>query len=174
MTTGSQHDPLPPGQWKIESISWRPQFHYNPDLFWDAKPGDPETTIQPGPNSPVGVVWIGLDLDHYGLHGTPEPGKSADRLPRVRAADELGRGAARGNGQAGHARGVSMTRKRRDRRIPAGIVFMAFCAGMIFAWWLQSYGPPQPAIDEDGTASNRGGRPPRQPRRREAKAVRRT
>jgi lipoprotein-anchoring transpeptidase ErfK/SrfK len=75
VTTGSQHDPLPPGQWKVKSVNWRPLFHYNPDLFWDAKPGDAKTTIQPGPNSPVGVVWIGLDLEHYGLHGTPEPGQ---------------------------------------------------------------------------------------------------
>jgi lipoprotein-anchoring transpeptidase ErfK/SrfK len=75
VTTGSQHDPLPPGQWKVKSVNWRPLFHYNPDLFWDAKPGDSKSTIQPGPNSPVGVVWIGLDLDHYGLHGTPEPGE---------------------------------------------------------------------------------------------------
>jgi lipoprotein-anchoring transpeptidase ErfK/SrfK len=75
VTTGSRHDPLPPGQWKVKGVSWRPRFHYNPDLFWDAKPGDSKSTIQPGPNSPVGVVWIGLDLDHYGLHGTPEPGE---------------------------------------------------------------------------------------------------
>jgi lipoprotein-anchoring transpeptidase ErfK/SrfK len=75
VTTGSRHDPLPPGRWTVEGVSWRPRFHYNPDLFWDAKPGDSKSTIQPGPNSPVGVVWIGLDLNHYGLHGTPEPGE---------------------------------------------------------------------------------------------------
>jgi lipoprotein-anchoring transpeptidase ErfK/SrfK len=75
VTTGSQHDPLPSGQWKVTSVSWRPVFHYNPDLFWDAKPNDSKSTIQAGPNNPVGVVWIGLDLDHYGLHGTPEPGQ---------------------------------------------------------------------------------------------------
>jgi lipoprotein-anchoring transpeptidase ErfK/SrfK len=74
VTTGSQHDPLPAGHWKVTSVSWRPVFHYNPDLFWDAKPNDSKTTIKAGPNNPVGVVWIGLDLEHYGLHGTPEPG----------------------------------------------------------------------------------------------------
>ena len=73
VTTGSAHDPLPPGQWKVTSVTWRPAFHYNPDLFWDAKPGDAKSTIKPGPNNPVGVVWIGLDLEHYGLHGTPDP-----------------------------------------------------------------------------------------------------
>jgi hypothetical protein len=34
---------------------------------------DGTATIKAGPNNPVGVVWIGLDLEHYGLHGTPEP-----------------------------------------------------------------------------------------------------
>jgi lipoprotein-anchoring transpeptidase ErfK/SrfK len=73
VTTGSQHDPLPPGQWQVKSVLWRPVFHYNPNLFWDAKPGDSRGTIKPGPNNPVGVVWIGLDLEHYGIHGTAEP-----------------------------------------------------------------------------------------------------
>jgi lipoprotein-anchoring transpeptidase ErfK/SrfK len=75
VTTGSEHDPLPRGQWKVTGVKWRPAFHYNPDLFWDARPGDAKTTIKPGPNNPVGVVWIGLDLEHYGLHGTPDPGR---------------------------------------------------------------------------------------------------
>jgi lipoprotein-anchoring transpeptidase ErfK/SrfK len=43
-------------------------------LFWDAKAKDTKATIKPGPNNPVGVVWIDLNLEHYGLHGTPEPG----------------------------------------------------------------------------------------------------
>ena len=74
VTTGSTHDPLPVGNWKVTAILWHPVFHYNPTLFWDAKAQDGRTTIKPGPNSPVGVVWISLDLEHYGLHGTPEPG----------------------------------------------------------------------------------------------------
>ena len=32
-------------------------------------------TIKPGPNNPVGVVWISLSIKGYGIHGTPEPGK---------------------------------------------------------------------------------------------------
>jgi len=74
VTTGSEHDPLPPGNWKVTAIYPHPNFHYNPKLFWDAKPDDTAATIKPGPNNPVGVVWIDLDLEHYGLHGTPEPG----------------------------------------------------------------------------------------------------
>jgi lipoprotein-anchoring transpeptidase ErfK/SrfK len=74
VTTGSEHDPLPTGDWKVTSVGWHPVFHYNPDLFWDAKATQTKATIKPGPNSPVGVVWIDLSLEHYGLHGTPEPG----------------------------------------------------------------------------------------------------
>ena len=74
VTTGSEHDPLPIGDWKVTGLQWNPPFHYNPALFWDAKPKDTKATLKPGPNNPVGVVWIDLNLDHYGLHGTPEPG----------------------------------------------------------------------------------------------------
>jgi lipoprotein-anchoring transpeptidase ErfK/SrfK len=74
VTTGSAHDPLPIGDWKVTGVQWNPPFHYNPALFWDAKAKDTKATIKPGPNNPVGVVWIDLNLDHYGLHGTPEPG----------------------------------------------------------------------------------------------------
>jgi len=75
VTSGSSHDPLPLGNWKIRSVVWMPEFHYNPDLFWDAKVTDTKATIKPGPNNPVGVVWIDLSVEHYGLHGTPEPSR---------------------------------------------------------------------------------------------------
>jgi len=74
-TIGSEHDPLPVGDWKIRGIGRNPEFHYNPELFWDAKPGDTKATIKPGPNNPVGVVWIDLSKAHYGIHGTPEPSR---------------------------------------------------------------------------------------------------
>lgn len=73
VTTGSEHDPLPIGEWKVTGIQFNPRFHYNPDLFWDADPSHTKATIQPGPNNPVGLVWINLSKEHYGLHGTPEP-----------------------------------------------------------------------------------------------------
>ena len=75
VTTGSIHDPLPVGDWIVAGVDWHPKFHYNPKLFWDANPRDTRATIEPGPNNPVGVVWISLNLEHYGLHGTPEPGR---------------------------------------------------------------------------------------------------
>jgi lipoprotein-anchoring transpeptidase ErfK/SrfK len=74
VTTGSEHDPLPIGDWKVVGVQWHPVFHYNPNLFWDARPQDARADIKPGPNNPVGVVWVALSKEHYGLHGTPEPG----------------------------------------------------------------------------------------------------
>jgi len=75
VSSGSLHDPLPSGEWKVTGVAWRPIFHYNPDLFWDADPKDGAVSIKAGPNNPVGVVWIAINLEHYGLHGTPEPGR---------------------------------------------------------------------------------------------------
>lgn len=72
-STGSEHDPLPVGLWKVNGVAPRPDYHYNPKLFWDAKPGDAKARIAPGPNNPVGAVWIALSKEHYGVHGTPEP-----------------------------------------------------------------------------------------------------
>jgi lipoprotein-anchoring transpeptidase ErfK/SrfK len=80
VTTGSEHDPLPIGEWKVTGIQYSPKFNYNPDLFWDADPSHSKATLTNGPNNPVGVVWIDLSKNHYGLHGTPEPaniGKTA-------------------------------------------------------------------------------------------------
>jgi lipoprotein-anchoring transpeptidase ErfK/SrfK len=74
VSSGSVHDPLPTGDYKVLGVGWRPVFNYNPDLFWDAKASDEKAAIKPGPNNPVGVVWISLSLEHYGIHGTPEPG----------------------------------------------------------------------------------------------------
>ena len=74
VSTGTDNDPLPIGTWKVNGVSKNPVYHYNPKLFWDAEPGDKKAKIQPGPNNPVGVAWIDLSKEHYGIHGTPIPG----------------------------------------------------------------------------------------------------
>lgn len=74
VSSGSKHDPLPIGRWKVLGVARDPVFKYNPKLFWDAKKGDQKATLPSGPNNPVGRVWIDLSKPHYGLHGTPEPG----------------------------------------------------------------------------------------------------
>jgi len=72
-STGSEHDPLPVGEWTVKGVSRDPTFNYNPDLFWDGEAGHAKAKIPPGPNNPVGVVWIDLSREHYGIHGSPEP-----------------------------------------------------------------------------------------------------
>lgn len=73
VTTGSEHDPLPIGEWKVNGIQFNPHFNYNPELFWDADPSHSKARVPPGPNNPVGLVWIDLSKEHYGIHGAPEP-----------------------------------------------------------------------------------------------------
>ena len=75
VTTGSEHDPLPVGSWKVTGVERNPAFNYNPELFWDANPKHSKARIAPGPNNPVGVAWIDITKEHYGIHGTPEPGR---------------------------------------------------------------------------------------------------
>lgn len=70
---GSDHDPLPVGTWRILGVAKNPVFHYHPELFWDANPAHARAKLAPGPNNPVGVAWIDLSKENYGIHGTPEP-----------------------------------------------------------------------------------------------------
>ncbi|MDQ6647159.1 MAG: L,D-transpeptidase [Pseudomonadota bacterium] len=74
-STGSSHDPLPLGDWKIKGVGKHPTFHYNPKLFWDADAADTKAILPAGPNNPIGVVWVDLSKPHYGIHGTPEPSR---------------------------------------------------------------------------------------------------
>jgi lipoprotein-anchoring transpeptidase ErfK/SrfK len=72
-TMGSQHDPLPLGRWKVLGTAYNPPFHYNPKLFWDVPNSEEKQLLPPGPNGPVGVAWIDINKEHYGIHGTPDP-----------------------------------------------------------------------------------------------------
>lgn len=73
VSSGSEHDPLPIGEWKIQAVVRDPSFHYSPELFWDADPSHAKATIAPGPNNPVGAAWIDLSKPHYGIHGSAVP-----------------------------------------------------------------------------------------------------
>ena len=73
VTSGSSRDPLPLGTWGITGIARNPPFAYDPDLFWDVPDSEEEQQLPPGPNGPVGVVWIDLTREHYGIHGTNAP-----------------------------------------------------------------------------------------------------
>ena len=73
ISVGGPRDPLPNGKLKIANEVKDPVFYYNPALIWDAKPHYVKTQLAPGPNNPIGVVWMGLSKKHWGIHGTPEP-----------------------------------------------------------------------------------------------------
>src|SRR5262249_50308699 len=112
VTTGSEHDPLPIGEWKVTGVQHDPAFHYNPALFWDADPRQSKATIPPGPNNPAGVVWIDISRPHPGLPRTPAPSKIGQQethgRPRLAkwGAVELGGVEAGVARPARHARGV--------------------------------------------------------------------
>lgn len=72
-TMGSSQFPLPIGTWKILAVGHNPPWQYNPALLANAPKSDPKLEIPAGPNNPVGVVWIDLSKEHYGIHGTDEP-----------------------------------------------------------------------------------------------------
>lgn len=73
VTTGSENDPLPLGDWGVTGVAYNPPFAYDPELFWDVADSEESQQLPPGPNGPVGVVWIDLTKEHYGIHGTPAP-----------------------------------------------------------------------------------------------------
>jgi len=54
VTSGSEHDSLPLGNWTVTSIVRNPTYNYNPELFWDADPGNAKATVAAKPNNPVG------------------------------------------------------------------------------------------------------------------------
>jgi lipoprotein-anchoring transpeptidase ErfK/SrfK len=72
VTMGSTKYPLPIGKWKATTYAYLPPFLYQPNLLQNAKT-DKEVTLPPGPNGPVGVAWLDLTKEHYGIHGTNEP-----------------------------------------------------------------------------------------------------
>ena len=74
-TMPGPHDPLCYGTWNVLEIRRNPRFHYDPALFWDANRRHRKTTLPPGPNSPVGVVWIQLSVPNCGIHGTSDPSR---------------------------------------------------------------------------------------------------
>lgn len=70
-TLGSEYHPSPTGDYSVVSVTRDPWFHYQPALLGEGT-GD-NARIPPGPNSPVGAVWIALSKEHFGIHGTARP-----------------------------------------------------------------------------------------------------
>jgi lipoprotein-anchoring transpeptidase ErfK/SrfK len=74
-TIGSDSRPAPSGEHKVREVVRNPNYTYNPDYKFDGIDAKKPFTIAPGPNNPVGSVWIEVADDGYGIHGTPEPAK---------------------------------------------------------------------------------------------------
>jgi lipoprotein-anchoring transpeptidase ErfK/SrfK len=74
-TIGSKEKPAPSGTLKVTRVAKNPTYTYNPDYNFRGVKAKEEFTIKPGPNNPVGAVWIALNEKGYGIHGTPDPEK---------------------------------------------------------------------------------------------------
>jgi lipoprotein-anchoring transpeptidase ErfK/SrfK len=72
---GSAEKPAPSGTFKVRRVARNPDYHYDPKFAFKGVHTRRKLTIKPGPNNPVGLVWIDLTAPSYGIHGTPDPDK---------------------------------------------------------------------------------------------------
>ncbi len=72
---GSDEKPAPSGTLKVVGVARNPDYTYDPEYKFKGVKAKEKFTLKPGPNNPVGTVWIDLSEDSYGIHGTPEPDK---------------------------------------------------------------------------------------------------
>jgi lipoprotein-anchoring transpeptidase ErfK/SrfK len=70
---GSTEKPAPSGTFKVQAIAQNPTYTYNPEFKFKGVKANKKFEIAPGPNGPVGSVWIDLSAETYGIHGTAEP-----------------------------------------------------------------------------------------------------
>ncbi len=73
ISPGAGDNQSPAGNWKVDVISWMPEFRWDKSMLEDGQRSKNAYLLPPGPNNPVGIVWIGLSADGIGLHGTPFP-----------------------------------------------------------------------------------------------------
>ncbi|EPF80311.1 peptidase [Acinetobacter gyllenbergii] len=71
-TIGSTDTPSPTGTYKVVGVAKNPWYSYSPSNFVQGKNLKP-LSLPPGPNAPVGNIWIGLSKKSFGIHGTPNP-----------------------------------------------------------------------------------------------------
>lgn len=72
-TVGSEEKPSPSGTLKVTEIDPNPIYRYNPAYHFKGVHSRKPFKIRPGPNNPVGTMWINLSGEGYGIHGTPSP-----------------------------------------------------------------------------------------------------
>lgn len=74
-TIGSDAMPSPSGSHTVRAVAVNPTYHYNPRINRQQGDNDRPLTLPPGPNNPVGSVWIDLSKPTYGIHGTMTPSR---------------------------------------------------------------------------------------------------
>ena len=74
-TIGSTETPSPSGTHKVRAVALKPEYTYNPAINFTQGENKTVLTLPPGPNGPVGTVWIALTKPTYGIHGTPTPSR---------------------------------------------------------------------------------------------------
>ena len=67
-TVGSTTTPSPTGTHTVAVKVHEPNYTYTAD-------NGSKSILPPGPNNPVGSVWIGLSKPSYGIHGSPDPAR---------------------------------------------------------------------------------------------------
>jgi lipoprotein-anchoring transpeptidase ErfK/SrfK len=72
-TIGSTENPSPAGVHVVEGVAPMPDYTYNPKINFQQGDNTEVLRIPPGPNGPVGTMWIDLSEPTFGIHGTPEP-----------------------------------------------------------------------------------------------------
>jgi lipoprotein-anchoring transpeptidase ErfK/SrfK len=72
-TLGSRYTPSPEGDFRVTRVARDPDWLYQPAILHGVDDDDEEALIPPGPNVPVGTVWMALNRPHYGIHGTNAP-----------------------------------------------------------------------------------------------------
>ena len=80
VTIGSAQTESPIGDWTVRTVANMPNFRYDKAMLNKGERSSNFHMLPPGPNNPVGVIWIALNKKGIGLHGTSEPdaiGRSA-------------------------------------------------------------------------------------------------
>jgi L,D-transpeptidase catalytic domain len=77
-TPGSREVPVPQGTWKITSNILMPHFRWDKSVLEVGVRSENAYNLPPGPNNPVGIVWMAINRPSVGMHGTPTP----DRIGR--------------------------------------------------------------------------------------------
>ena len=72
-TPGSTKTPVPLGKWHIIGNILLPTFRWDKSVLDSGVRSSTAFELPPGPNNPVGIVWMGLNRPSVGMHGTPNP-----------------------------------------------------------------------------------------------------